>query len=210
MEETVAARWTSADGQRPGVTEHILRLDTRDQFATFVMLERYLQQPSRLEGQRIFQIPPDSQQMLIQRYYMFDEAVVRELLGKKLSSRQRKDLDDIQEKSGVPLRSCRRQFDNMKRIYKAVEDMEGSMVESIRRLFLLPEPMARQYACIVFMTSCRFETGKKRLAYLTFDDFVFCTHQMMEHWRSTTKGITYSTGTLVTLVVSYVLQGMLL
>ena len=40
---------------------------------------------------------------------MFDEAVVRELLGKKLSSRQRKDLDDIEEKSGVPLRSCRRQ-----------------------------------------------------------------------------------------------------
>jgi hypothetical protein len=97
---------------------------------------------------------------------MFDEAVVRELLGKKLSSRQRKDLDDIQEKSGVPLRSCRRQFDNMKRIYKAVEDMEGSMVESIRRLFLLPEPMARQYACIVFMTSCRFETGKKRLTVI--------------------------------------------
>lgn len=67
MEETVAARLGGVDGRRPGVTERLLRLDTTDQFATFVMLERYLQQPSRLESQRIFQLPPDTQQMLIQR-----------------------------------------------------------------------------------------------------------------------------------------------
>ncbi|XP_062503003.1 acidic fibroblast growth factor intracellular-binding protein-like isoform X2 [Corticium candelabrum] len=188
VEKAVSARLSGADGRQPGVTENLLRLDTKDQFATFVMLEHYLQQPLRLDGQRIFQLPPNFQQELIQIYYSFDEAVVRELLGKKFSSRQRKDLDDIEEKSGVPLRSCRRQFDNMKRIYKAVEDVEGSLVESICRLFLLPEVLARKYACIVFMTSCRFEVGKKRLAYLSFDDFAFCTHQMMEHWTSRSKG----------------------
>jgi hypothetical protein len=34
---------------------------------------------------------------------------MRELLGYKLSQRQRKDLDDISEKTGVRVRSCRRQ-----------------------------------------------------------------------------------------------------
>ena len=45
------------------------------------------------------------------RYFSFDEHcfVVRELLGKKLSSRLRNNLDDIADKTGVPLKSCRRQ-----------------------------------------------------------------------------------------------------
>jgi hypothetical protein len=34
---------------------------------------------------------------------------MRELLGFKLTQRQRKDLDDISEKTGIRVRSCRRQ-----------------------------------------------------------------------------------------------------
>jgi len=45
--------------------------------------------------------------MFFFRYYDFDDAVIRELLGKKLSSRHRKDLDEVSEKTGVVLRSCR-------------------------------------------------------------------------------------------------------
>jgi hypothetical protein len=41
------------------------------------------------------------------RYYEFDDAVIRELLGKKLSSRHRKDLDEVSEKTCVLLKSCR-------------------------------------------------------------------------------------------------------
>lgn len=41
------------------------------------------------------------------RYYEFDNSVIRELLGKKLTSRHRKDLDEVSEKTGVSLKSCR-------------------------------------------------------------------------------------------------------
>lgn len=34
---------------------------------------------------------------------------MRELLGHKLTQRQRKDLDEISEKTGVRIKSCRRQ-----------------------------------------------------------------------------------------------------
>jgi len=43
------------------------------------------------------------------RYYEFDSVIVRELLGKKLTSRLRNSLDDMSEKMHIPLRSCRRQ-----------------------------------------------------------------------------------------------------
>ena len=47
-----------------------------------------------------------------------DPRVSRELIGKKLSSRFRRDLDELAEKTGVSLKSCRRQFDNVKRVFK--------------------------------------------------------------------------------------------
>lgn len=43
------------------------------------------------------------------RYYEFDKEVIREILGKKLTGRQRKDLDDVCEKTRISLKSCRRQ-----------------------------------------------------------------------------------------------------
>lgn len=43
------------------------------------------------------------------RYYAFDDTFVREVLGKKLSKGTKKDLDDISAKTGVTLKSCRRQ-----------------------------------------------------------------------------------------------------
>ena len=79
----------------------------------------------------------------------------RELLGKKLSSRVRKDLDEVAEKTGVTLKSCRRQFDNIKRIFKAVEEMKGCYVPNIIKTFHLPRKQAEQYATFVFIASFR-------------------------------------------------------
>lgn len=43
------------------------------------------------------------------RYYAFDEALARELLGKKLSKGTKKELDEVSARTGVGIRSCRRQ-----------------------------------------------------------------------------------------------------
>ena len=42
-------------------------------------------------------------------YYRFDKDVIREILGKKMSAKLRKDMDDVSEKTGIPLKRCRRQ-----------------------------------------------------------------------------------------------------
>ncbi|RXM91724.1 Acidic fibroblast growth factor intracellular-binding protein [Acipenser ruthenus] len=76
------------------------------------------------------------------RYYAFDEAFVREVLGKKLSKGTKKDLDDVSAKTGITLKSCRRQFDNFKRVFKVVEEMKGPLVENIHQNFLLSDRLA--------------------------------------------------------------------
>jgi len=173
--------------QQYGATYDLLLGDIWDNYRNFSMLERLLQNPPRMDEQLTFQIHPDTQKLIIESYYEFDASVMREILGKKLSSRNRNSLDDVSEKTRVPLRACRRQFDNLKQVFKVVEDMMGSLVSNIRTHFLLSPNLAQQYAAIVFITNNRFETSKKKLSYLTFDDFVHCANQMITHWSYSSK-----------------------
>lgn len=43
-------------------------------------------------------------------------------------------------------------------------------------------PPRRDYAAIVFFANNRFETGKKKLQYLSFGDFAFCAELMIQNW----------------------------
>ena len=89
-------------------------------------------------------IDESTKQRLIESYYSLDGVLCREIVGKKLSSRLRKDLDEICEKlisvdktlagcvKGLRLKSARRQFDNVKRVFKAIEEMAGDYVTNIK------------------------------------------------------------------------------
>lgn len=180
--EAVARRLRGGVLERAGASVAVLQSDTRDHFRTFQMLERLLHAPPRLLQQLLFQIPPPRQAVLVQRYYAFDEPFARELLGRKLSKGTKKELDEVSARSGVHVRSCRRQFDNFKRVFKAVEELRGPLADNIQQLFLLPPPLARDYAAVVFFANGRFETGKRRLQFLTFGDFAACAQHLMQHW----------------------------
>lgn len=111
--------------------------------------------------------------------------MAREILGKKLSSRYRKDLDEVADRTGIRLKSCRRQFDNVKRIFKSVEELPGNVTNNIKQSFLLPDELARKYSVIVFIACLRFETAKRRLQYLDFSDFFECAQAIMTYWTYT-------------------------
>ena len=113
-----------------------------------------------------------TKERLIESYYDLDGLLCREIVGKKLSSRLRKDLDEICEKIsttdksvvacgagavGLRLKSARRQFDNVKRVFKTIEEMGGDYVTNIKNqvisksrtntsndYFVLPENMPYQ------------------------------------------------------------------
>jgi hypothetical protein len=86
----------------------------------------------------MFQISEEIADKLIEIYYEYDSIVIREILCHKLTQRQRKDLDDISEKTGVRVKSCRRQFDNLKRIIRTVDEIRGPLVKNIIENFCLP------------------------------------------------------------------------
>ena len=67
--------------------------------------------------------------IILYRYYQFDAPVIREVLGKKLTSRHRKDLDDVSEKTGIPLRSCRRQVHRISSYLKKPTNFEEGRKE---------------------------------------------------------------------------------
>ncbi|XP_070578907.1 acidic fibroblast growth factor intracellular-binding protein-like isoform X2 [Ptychodera flava] len=180
--DAVYARQHTGILRKTGATRDMLQYDTLDYYRTFSMLEKILHHPPQIANQMLLQIPPSTQKMLIEKYYEFDFPVLREILGKKLSSKNRKDLDDISEKTSIKLKSCRRQFDNFKRVFKVVEDMEGPIVKNIQSHFLISERLAKQYAAIVFFANNRFDTGKKRLQYLTVPDFTHCADEMIANW----------------------------
>ncbi|XP_076058473.1 acidic fibroblast growth factor intracellular-binding protein-like [Oratosquilla oratoria] len=146
------------------------------------MLEKLLLSPTKLAEQWTFQFDPAMQTMVVQKYYDLDDIVIREIIGKKLSGRTRKDIDDISEKTGVLLRSCRRQFDNVKRVFKHVDELPGSTATNIQSHFLLPIGLAKKYAAVIFLMNNRFETNKRKLHYLTFEDFSVCAFSMMNNW----------------------------
>ncbi len=92
-----------------GLKYDLLKSDTMDNYRLFMAIEKHLRNPVTLSYQPLFQISPDIQKMLIEKYYELDSLVAREVLGKKLSSKHRKDLDEISDKTKVSLKSCRRQ-----------------------------------------------------------------------------------------------------
>lgn len=141
--EAVHFQNTKGVARNMGAPLELVASDVLDHYRTYSLLERLLFAPTKLSEQPSFQLEPLSQHLLIEKYYNLDDTVAREILGKKLSSRYRKDLDEVADRTGIRLKSCRRQFDNVKRIFKCVEELPGNVTNNIKQNFLLPDELAR-------------------------------------------------------------------
>lgn len=67
MNDAVKVRIDGGVMEECETSADVLLSDTMDQFRTFQMCERLLQNPAKLANQLLFQIPPDRQAMLIER-----------------------------------------------------------------------------------------------------------------------------------------------
>lgn len=174
-----------------GVSHELLTADVGDYYRLFAMIETaILTNQQKIIGQNhqlgCFQfVDENTKHRLIEAYYSLDGPLCRELLGKKLSTRLRKDLDEISEKTNLQLKSCRRQFDNIKRVFKVIEEMPGGYVKNIENQFGLGRPAAEKYATLVFASSFRLEMSKRKLYFVTFDDVMAICLMMMEQWMET-------------------------
>eukprot|EP00124_Ichthyophonus_hoferi_P004625 Ihof_evm2s533 gene=Ihof_evmTU2s533 len=175
----VSAQVVALKGEYGWEEREYLVSEVHDQFRNFDVILHFLKYPAHFSAQCLCQLSPAVQQRLLEEYYAFDDVVMREFLGKKMTSRQRKDLDDVCTKTSLTLFNVRRQFDNLKRIHKIIEDLPGSLAGNIITHFLLSPVMAERYARIVFINRNRLETTKKKLAYLSLTDLQGCAGALM-------------------------------
>merc|ERR1719295_1058184 len=180
----------------------MLESDVNDNYRTFQMLENVLEncgnpnlvatpQPTFDCFPQFQLIDAKSKARLVETYYSLDPELCREIVGKKLSSRLRKDLDEICEKpscKSIKLLSARRQYDNVKRVFKTIEDMAGDYVTNIVAQFGLSPSLAEKYATLVFAASFKFEFSKKRLNYLNFDMIRRICLILIDDWVETGGG----------------------
>jgi hypothetical protein len=112
------------------------------QWRVFEMTEGYLHRPRHFMTQAVVPLHSKVRRAIIERYYSFDDTVMRELLGKKLTSRTRRELDEQGSNLQVSISSARRQFDNLKRIMKRAEDAPD-ILGVILDEFVLPPRLAQ-------------------------------------------------------------------
>ena len=159
-------------------TSELIKSAVNDDIRTFEALEHYLCAPTLLRSQTMIQIYSlKMQSFVIERYWALDDVVVREVVvGSKRLTRSRKDLDDVSESTGISLRSVTRQFDNLKRLYTAVEDNERcNLFDFVQRSVLLKPELSRKYACILFLLYSKFTlTSKKRMTRVNLSGLEKC------------------------------------
>ncbi|RKO86449.1 acidic fibroblast growth factor binding protein, partial [Blyttiomyces helicus] len=156
------------------------------QFRNYEILEPHLHAPKNLATQLLLPLPPATKSFLVHSYYAFNDRVVRELLGRRLTSRARKDLDEVGDRTRVPVGGCRRMFDNLKRVGKRVEDMEGDWGAVVGGEFLLPPELSSRYANVLFICNNRLDTSKKKLAYLRLSDFEYVASIFIRYFTTPT------------------------
>ena len=145
------------------------------QYRNYELLESFLHQPKTLQTQLLFHLSKKTRETIVKSYYQLDDKVVRELLGKRLNHRLRKDLDYISQRTRTSMAGCKRMFDNMKRIYKILEDMEvaGNPVTYLTHKVHLPPDLAQEYAYIIFINGYRLDTTKRKLVQVQLSDFMY-------------------------------------
>eukprot|EP00126_Sphaerothecum_destruens_P012338 Sdes_comp21158_c0_seq1m19829 len=177
-----AAKLEANQQENSQATLSLWASEVSDQYNLFVSLEHFLHFPKYFPAQCLFQITAELRREIIEKYYGFDEQLYREIMGKKLNARVKKEFDDTCEKHSISLQSARRQFENLKRIVKIVEEMDGSLVANIQSNFLLSKALSHSYAAIIFLNLNRIECSKKKLIPFNFKDFEFLAWVIMNHW----------------------------
>lgn len=117
--------------------------DTEDQYRTFQDLLPLLTAPQSMWQHADDWFSADDCNYMVRGYYEFDESFMLEIAGRTLSTRQRRVLEEISEMVRIPLRSCTRQFDNLKSMCKVVEDQPGRISDLLRAIYHLDDDMCR-------------------------------------------------------------------
>eukprot|EP00834_Sanchytrium_tribonematis_P004343 NODE_208_length_12861_cov_0.800972.p5 type:complete len:373 gc:universal NODE_208_length_12861_cov_0.800972:3303-2185(-) len=148
-----------------------------EQFRLYNYMEPILKNPSYFIATDLLNITANAKIIIVQTYYQLNDAYVRELLGKKLTSRTKKEMDEITLNE--------KQFNNIKFVVKRIEEMQPGErgIQILTSEFCFQQELAVQYCHVAFLCIHRMECLHKKLRNLSFQDIMFCTGWMMSAWQ---------------------------
>lgn len=166
----------------------LLASEITDQWRVFEMVEHFLQTPLLFANSFYsFHMNPTLNMhhclRMIHLYYSFDTSVAKELIGRKITSRGRRDIDDVADASNVPLRSCKRQFENVRRVFASLEEttqFQCNVFQYLSQQYLLSPSHGLRYTALLFLLYSRFQVyNKRRLQRLDYADLEYCSAVVM-------------------------------
>lgn len=126
-------------------------------------------------------------------YFSLDQSVVRELIGRKLVGRTRRDLDDISDCTCVPLASCRRQFDNLCIVLARIEASPTGLYHLVQRKFFLSERLRDFYVGVLFLNHHQIDVYKHAsVKALPMEVILGCAHAIIRTWSKDGNSLTFN------------------
>ena len=173
---------TGSPPMRQMFSDDIIISHIRDQHSLYLFLKSYLEHPWNFVILR-HQLNPQDRNRLINTYYTFNHSFARELLNHRISSKLRKDVDEIANKLRIPIIPCFRYFDNFRNVLNKFDDSDlVPITDFVRQTFAMSDELARWYATVIFLQHFKFDVGKKRVQFLTFTDLCSISMSIMQYW----------------------------
>jgi len=173
------------------MARNINMFECAEQFQFYEWITPFLNEPSQFRTQSLFVLQLSDIVHMIETYYSYDEAVMRDLLGKPLNKATGRDIQDQAEMIGTKVNSVRRQFDNLKRVLSRIEQemMSNKGTQPLRTLlavltqdFMLSVELASQYQHVAFLCYNKIETSKSRLNVIDFTEWSSMAGVVMAMW----------------------------
>lgn len=99
--------------------DQLVLSETAEQYRLCAMIRPCLDEPAAFASQAQWLAMLETERRaLVDAYYTFDARVMRELVGRRPTSKLRRQLEAQADRLNVTVPSCRRQFDNLQRLYE--------------------------------------------------------------------------------------------
>ena len=137
-------------------------------------------------GSPVVSVPTADLLEFVQRYYTLNPSVVRYLIGRQLTTKVRKDLDDVADAVGCRIREAWRCFDVLRGVYAELEDDLDSVdaYQAMCRQYCLRPSLAWSYTCLLFLMRHRMNvtTLRRRLERWELSLFLDVAGAMIRVW----------------------------
>ena len=164
------------------VADDVISSHVGEQLSLYLFLKSFLEQPGNFLVLEHQLASPDRQK-LINSYYWFQEDFAREVLNHRLSSKLRKDVEDIAFKHGLAEHACLRYFDNFRNVLNKFEDCDTvPIVDFVKSTFGMSEDLSKKYASIVFLQHFKLDISKRKMQFLNFNALCGLSLVVMKYW----------------------------